>query len=230
VAVVGGVTINGINNPFGGGLIVFTAPFAILFTALWIVGMINSINFIDGLDAVVSVATSRLTTGGFMTSADQPESPCQRHRRCSRFLPRTSTRRGSSSVRQAYLVGLRSPSCDPRHGQGGGRPARPRRADHRHVLDHRPASVAASLAVQSGSDAHPPSAARLGCRTATVLVICTAQRSPGQPCPYQVGQLTAFVGVLVLFGAFLFVVTRRETDALEASTYDDEEADAAEPG
>jgi hypothetical protein len=44
------------------------------------------------------------------------------------------------------------------------------------------------------------------------------------------GRAAWFVGVLVLFGAFLFVVTRRETDALEASTYDDEEADAAEPG
>ena len=39
------------------------------------------------------------------------------------------------------------------------------------------------------------------------------------------GQLTAFVGVVVLLGAFLFVVTRRTTDALEASTYEDEEAE-----
>ena len=41
------------------------------------------------------------------------------------------------------------------------------------------------------------------------------------------GQLTAFVGVVVVLGAFLFVVTRRTTDALEASTYDEEEADPA---
>ena len=37
------------------------------------------------------------------------------------------------------------------------------------------------------------------------------------------GQLTAFVGVVVLLGAFLYVVTRRTTDALEASSYEDEE-------
>ena len=41
------------------------------------------------------------------------------------------------------------------------------------------------------------------------------------------GQLTAFVGVVVLLGAFLYVVTRRTTDALEASSYEDEEADIA---
>ena len=77
VAVVGGVTINVINNPFGGGLIIFTTPFAVLFTVLWIVGMINSINFIDGLDglssgvAIIAALTLGVisVTGGF----NQPE-------------------------------------------------------------------------------------------------------------------------------------------------------------
>ena len=53
-AVVLGIGISFINNPFGSGLIVFDEPFAVGFTMLWIVGMINSLNFIDGLDGLSS--------------------------------------------------------------------------------------------------------------------------------------------------------------------------------
>ena len=51
---------------------------------------------------------------------------------------------------------------DPRHRQGRRGPAGPRRADHRHVLDHRPAARLAAVAVQPGPRPHPPSAARPG--------------------------------------------------------------------
>jgi UDP-GlcNAc:undecaprenyl-phosphate GlcNAc-1-phosphate transferase len=54
IAVIAGVTVTFINNPFGPGSIVLTGPYAIGFTMLWIVGMINSINFIDGLDGLSS--------------------------------------------------------------------------------------------------------------------------------------------------------------------------------
>ena len=54
IAVVAGVTVTFINNPFGPGSIILTGPFAVGFTMLWIVGMINSINFIDGLDGLSS--------------------------------------------------------------------------------------------------------------------------------------------------------------------------------
>ncbi len=54
IAVVAGVTVTYINNPFGPGTILLTGPFAAGFTMLWIVGMINSINFIDGLDGLSS--------------------------------------------------------------------------------------------------------------------------------------------------------------------------------
>jgi UDP-GlcNAc:undecaprenyl-phosphate GlcNAc-1-phosphate transferase len=54
IAVVAGLTVTFINNPFGPGSILLTGPFAIGFTMLWIVGMINSINFIDGLDGLSS--------------------------------------------------------------------------------------------------------------------------------------------------------------------------------
>jgi UDP-GlcNAc:undecaprenyl-phosphate GlcNAc-1-phosphate transferase len=43
-----------VNNPFGPGVIRLDGPFAIGFTVIWIAGMINSINFIDGLDGLSS--------------------------------------------------------------------------------------------------------------------------------------------------------------------------------
>jgi UDP-GlcNAc:undecaprenyl-phosphate/decaprenyl-phosphate GlcNAc-1-phosphate transferase len=54
LAVVAGITVNSINNPFGPGNISLGGPYAVGFTVLWIVGMINSINFIDGLDGLSS--------------------------------------------------------------------------------------------------------------------------------------------------------------------------------
>ncbi len=53
-AVLAGITVTFIANPFGPGNIVLTGPFAIGFSMLWIMGMINSINFIDGLDGLSS--------------------------------------------------------------------------------------------------------------------------------------------------------------------------------
>lgn len=54
VAVLSGITIGFISNPFGPGNIVFPAIVGMVFTVLWIVGMINSLNFIDGLDGLSS--------------------------------------------------------------------------------------------------------------------------------------------------------------------------------
>lgn len=52
VAVALGVGVEVIRNPFGPGQIAFGTPFAIAFTVVWIVGMLNSLNFIDGLDGL----------------------------------------------------------------------------------------------------------------------------------------------------------------------------------
>ena len=54
VAIGLGVTIDFFTNPIGPGIVRLDTPFAIGFTVLWIVGMINSINFIDGLDGLSS--------------------------------------------------------------------------------------------------------------------------------------------------------------------------------
>ena len=52
IAVVTGITVASIANPFGTGKIPFDTPIAIGFTVVWVVGMINSLNFIDGLDGL----------------------------------------------------------------------------------------------------------------------------------------------------------------------------------
>ncbi len=54
IAVGSGLLIDTINNPFGPASIRLDGPYAVGFTALWVVGMINSINFIDGLDGLSS--------------------------------------------------------------------------------------------------------------------------------------------------------------------------------
>jgi UDP-GlcNAc:undecaprenyl-phosphate GlcNAc-1-phosphate transferase len=54
VAVVAGIIVPYIGNPFGPGNIQFITPIGIAFTVVWIVGMINSLNFIDGLDGLSS--------------------------------------------------------------------------------------------------------------------------------------------------------------------------------
>lgn len=53
-AVVLGISIAFVNNPFGAGQIRFNETFAAGFTILWILGMVNSVNFIDGLDGLSS--------------------------------------------------------------------------------------------------------------------------------------------------------------------------------
>ena len=54
IPVVAGVTVTFIANPVGPDQILLSEPFAIGFTVVWVLGMINSINFIDGLDGLSS--------------------------------------------------------------------------------------------------------------------------------------------------------------------------------
>ncbi|MBA2720709.1 MAG: undecaprenyl/decaprenyl-phosphate alpha-N-acetylglucosaminyl 1-phosphate transferase [Chloroflexi bacterium] len=49
-----GFVVDFVANPFGPGVIRFGGAVSIGFTILWIAGMINSINFIDGLDGLSS--------------------------------------------------------------------------------------------------------------------------------------------------------------------------------
>jgi UDP-GlcNAc:undecaprenyl-phosphate/decaprenyl-phosphate GlcNAc-1-phosphate transferase len=75
-AVVLGISITFVNNPFGPNNIQIDEPFATFFTALWIVGMINSMNFIDGLDGLSSgialIAALTLGVISLTTQVGQP--------------------------------------------------------------------------------------------------------------------------------------------------------------
>ncbi len=53
-AVLLGITIDSIANPFGPGQLPLDGVWGVAFTIFWIVGMINSINWIDGLDGLSS--------------------------------------------------------------------------------------------------------------------------------------------------------------------------------
>ena len=65
IVVLGGVQIEFINLPFGGEL--EFGPLSIPITILWIVGITNAINLIDGLDGLAAgVSTIGLATIGFM--------------------------------------------------------------------------------------------------------------------------------------------------------------------
>ncbi len=71
-----GIVVDFINNPFGSGILRLDGPFGIGFTVLWIAGMINSINFIDGLDGLSSgvalIAAMTLGTISLTTQVNQP--------------------------------------------------------------------------------------------------------------------------------------------------------------
>jgi UDP-GlcNAc:undecaprenyl-phosphate GlcNAc-1-phosphate transferase len=75
-AIACGFVIEFVNNPFGPGLVRFVGPYAIGFTVLWIAGMINSINFIDGLDGLSSgIGLIAAVTLGIISLTDQVGQP-----------------------------------------------------------------------------------------------------------------------------------------------------------
>ena len=75
-AVALGITISSINNPLAPGLIRFDGFFAAGFTVFWIVGMMNSINWIDGLDGLSSgIAVIAAVTLGVISLTTQVGQP-----------------------------------------------------------------------------------------------------------------------------------------------------------
>jgi UDP-GlcNAc:undecaprenyl-phosphate/decaprenyl-phosphate GlcNAc-1-phosphate transferase len=75
-AVALGIGIEVINNPVGRGVIRFDGVLAAGFTMFWIVGMMNSINWIDGLDGLSSgialIAAVTLAIISLTTQVNQP--------------------------------------------------------------------------------------------------------------------------------------------------------------
>ena len=76
-AVIAGISVGLVNNPFGPGNILLDGPYAAGFTIIWIVGMINSINFIDGLDGlstgIALIAAVTLGLISMTTAINQPD-------------------------------------------------------------------------------------------------------------------------------------------------------------
>jgi UDP-GlcNAc:undecaprenyl-phosphate GlcNAc-1-phosphate transferase len=76
LAILLGIGVDTIANPFGAGVIRFSEPFSIGFTVFWIVGMINSINWIDGLDGLSTgvslIAAVTLGVISLTTQVGQP--------------------------------------------------------------------------------------------------------------------------------------------------------------
>ncbi len=71
-----GITVTLLANPFGPGFIHLSGVFEAGFAVLWVLGMINSINFIDGLDGLSSgvalIAALTLGTISLTGPIDQP--------------------------------------------------------------------------------------------------------------------------------------------------------------
>jgi UDP-GlcNAc:undecaprenyl-phosphate GlcNAc-1-phosphate transferase len=66
VIVLAGIRIDFVNDPLSDRLVELSFPVAVAFTMLWIVGMNNALNFIDGLDGLAAgvAAIAALTLGG----------------------------------------------------------------------------------------------------------------------------------------------------------------------
>jgi len=234
LAVAAGITVTSLNNPFGPGNIILSEPYAMGFSMLWIVGMINSINFIDGLDGLSSgialIAAATLGLISMTTAVGQPFIAILCFALAGSLLgflrwnfhPATIfigtsgvmfvgytlavlSILGSAKVAVALLV-LGVPIIDTfwiivRRLAGGRSPFTPDRGHiHHRLLD-------------------------LGLsHSQTVLVIyaiCVALAVLSFVLS-GTGQVYAFLGLAVLFGLGLFLLTRGESgDALEAETYEE---------
>jgi UDP-GlcNAc:undecaprenyl-phosphate/decaprenyl-phosphate GlcNAc-1-phosphate transferase len=76
IAVASGITVLKIGNPFGSDDIPFPALIGVGFTVVWIVGMINSLNFIDGLDGLsTGIALIAAVTLGLTSLTQQISQP-----------------------------------------------------------------------------------------------------------------------------------------------------------
>jgi len=82
IALAGGIRIERLPNPFADGpLATFDTTFlgeaaAIAVTTLWIVGMLNSVNFVDGLDGLLAgIALIAVTTLGVISLMDPDPQP-----------------------------------------------------------------------------------------------------------------------------------------------------------
>ena len=76
IAIVAGILIDNMVNPLSGGALRFEGGAAMVVTTLWVVGMINSVNFVDGLDGLsTGIALVAATTLGIISLVVPPIQP-----------------------------------------------------------------------------------------------------------------------------------------------------------
>ncbi|TAL08093.1 MAG: undecaprenyl/decaprenyl-phosphate alpha-N-acetylglucosaminyl 1-phosphate transferase [Chloroflexota bacterium] len=231
-AVALGIGVVVISNPFGPGPIVFAAPFAVAFTIVWIIGMLNSMNFIDGLDglstgialiAALTLGILSLTTNvvqpyvavmcvvlagallGFLRFNFQPASIFQGTTGVM-FMGYTLailSILGSAKVVVAILV-LGVPIIDTFW-----------------VIVRRLSGGRSPFTPDRGHIHHRLLDLGLGHR-GTVLLIYAICASLGvmSLVASTAAQVYAFLGALVGFGVVLFLLTRGTREALEPDSYD----------
>jgi UDP-GlcNAc:undecaprenyl-phosphate/decaprenyl-phosphate GlcNAc-1-phosphate transferase len=236
LAVGAGIIVTDLNNPFGPGSIELSQPYAIGFSMLWIVGMINSINFIDGLDGLSSgialIAAATLGLISLTTAVAQPFIGILcfalagsllgflrwNFHPASIFIGTSGVMfvgytlavlsiLGTAKVAVALLV-LGVPILDTfwiivRRLSSGHSPFTPDRGHiHHRLLDLGLSHSQTVLVIYAI------------CLALAVLSLVLSGT----------GQVYAFLGLAVLFGLGLFLLTRGETgDALEAESYEEPE-------
>ena len=242
-AVALGVAINFVANPLGDGNIGLAGPVAIGFTVFWIIGMINSINFIDGLDGLSSgialIAAVTLGLISLTTTVGQPfvallcfalagallgflrwnfhPAVVFAGTSGTMFLGYTLailSIMGTAKVAVALLV-LGVPIIDTfwiivRRIASRRPPFTPDRGHIHHRLLDLGLSQRQTVLLIYG----------IGIGLATLSFLLSGR-----------GQVYAFLGLGVVLGLLLFALTRGEfaADALEASTYADDEPPAGPP-
>ena len=239
VALSAGIAIAFVNNPFGRGMITFAPWFVVVFTAFWVVGMINSINWIDGLDGLSTgvglIAALTLGLISLTPTIDQPEVallcivlagalagflPWNFHP--ARIFVGTAgvfvigyclavlSILGTAKVAVALLV-LGVPIVDTFW-----------------IIVRRLAAGQAPFAADSGHLHHRLLGLGLSHRGAvlTIYAICVVLAVLSLVLSGS-GQLYAFLGVVVGGGLLLYLLTRRAREALERDTYDDRGAGSA---
>jgi len=235
VALVAGITIDLISNPFGQGPVAFSEPFAYAFSAVWIVGMINSLNFIDGLDGLsTGIALIAAATLGMLSLLDSPSQtmvallcallagsllgflPWNFHP-ARIFIGTTGVFAvgfalavlsilGTAKVAVALLV-LGVPIIDTfwiivRRLVQGQSPFAPDRGHfHHRLLDLGVTHRGAVLVIYGIS---------------TLLAVLSVGLSGNQ-------QLYTFLGIVVIGGLLLYLMTRRARKSFEAESYPDDE-------
>jgi UDP-GlcNAc:undecaprenyl-phosphate/decaprenyl-phosphate GlcNAc-1-phosphate transferase len=76
IAIFSGVLITDMVNPLGGPSLQFLGPAAMVVTTVWVMGMINSANFIDGLDGLLAgIAVIGALTLGVVSLVNPPVQP-----------------------------------------------------------------------------------------------------------------------------------------------------------